>query len=105
MFKFNFNQEEDSTDENDTKETEIIGNGNLCQKHEFKTEIFEDMEILVFNPVPEIQLKYVDSAKTLSKMSNIPDYLNQNSDLVKNVYEGGLKIWECSHKVSVDVIR
>ena len=97
MFKFNFNQEESIIDdENDTKETEIIGNGSLCQKHEFKTEMPEHMEILEFNPVSEIQLKYVDSAKSLNQMKNLPEYLNENSDLVKNVYEGGLKIWECS---------
>ena len=98
MFKFNFNQEESIIDdENDTKETEIIGNGNLCQKHEFKNEMStEHMDILEFNPVSEIQLKYVDSAKSLNQMKNLPEYLNENSDLVKNVYEGGLKIWECS---------
>ena len=97
MFKFNFNQEESIIDdENDAKETEIIGNGSLCQKHEFKTEMPEHMEILEFNPVSEIQLKYVDSAKSLNQMKNLPEYLNENSDLVKNVYEGGLKIWECS---------
>ena len=38
----------------------------------------------------------VRCAKSLNQMKNLPEYLNENSDLVKNVYEGGLKIWECS---------
>ena len=97
MFKFNFNNEES----NDNLEIKVPkGNGHLCSKHEFiknDDEInVEEIQNFKVNENGKICLKYVNSTNVLSRMEQKPDYLNENSDLVKNVYEGGLKIWECS---------
>ena len=97
MFKFNFNNEES----NDNLEIKVPkGNGDLCSKHEFiknDDEInVEEIQTFKVTKNGKICLKYVNSANALSRMKQKPDYLNENSDLVKNVYEGGLKIWECS---------
>ena len=45
----------------------------------------------------DVVIKYVKSSDAINQIDEKPKYLEQNTDLVKNVYEGGLKIWECSH--------
>ena len=95
MFKFNFNVE-DSQNE-DSLLDKVTGNAEKCKVHEFNKneEISSNCEIQTMKISGSV-LKYVKSADALGQMKEKPEYLNENSDLVKNVYEGGLKIWECS---------
>ena len=92
MFKFNFNSDQNTESNQDN---EVAGQAEHCQKHELKPI---DTEIGVIEwKVADIVLKYVKSSDAINKIPEKPKYLEANTDLVKNVYEGGLKIWECSH--------
>ena len=94
MFKFNFNQEEEDKVENE----DIKGTPDSCKRHELRGQTVGDIVVIELKVENcDTVIKYVKSLDAINQIKNKPKYLEQNTDLVKNVYEGGLKIWECSH--------
>ena len=94
MFKFNFNQEEEET----VKNEDIKGNPDSCKQHELQGKTVGDIVVIEMKvEKSDTVINYVKSSDAINQIKNKPKYLEQNTDLVKNVYEGGLKIWECSH--------
>ena len=91
MFKFNFNQE-DSDEKLDLQNETEKGDAKKCIEHKLKV----DYDIAEQNVMETEGLRHVISAEAVKKIQEKPEYLSEKSDLVKNVYEGGLKIWECS---------
>ena len=104
MFKFNFNVDEKHDNERSLEISDDVkaGDPGKCRKHAIVPDIQISSEMLTFQASthgPEI--KFVKSSDVIDQMIDKPAFLNANSDLVKNVYEGGMKIWECSH----DLVR
>ena len=97
MFKFNFNQDEEQSENNE----DVQGNPDLCKRHDLQETVKDivviDMKVDSSDDVDDVVIKYVKSSDAINQIDEKPKYLEQNTDLVKNVYEGGLKIWECSH--------
>jgi len=102
MFKFNFNQDPDPGEKKTEELPENLekGDESRCVEHESVSENFEcEKGLQVIEEV--LGLKHIDCADVIGNMDSKPEYLNGNSDLVKNVYEGGMKIWECS----IDLVK
>lgn len=95
MFKFNFNLHSGEAVEISKLERDR-GEAQKCIEHEVECHVHPEIQILQTEG-----LSHVSSGDALDKMEAKPDYLSQQSDLLKNVYEGGMKIWECS----IDLVR
>ncbi|KAK9751295.1 Lysine methyltransferase [Popillia japonica] len=103
MFKFNFidkNTNEISSDSLETNQTVA-----LCSTQIFANETIPCLNISAsdlnyFNCTNNLIVKYLSTnyiIKCMKDQSNAIIYADRNhSDLVAGVYEGGLKIWECT---------
>ena len=92
MFKFNFNQNDDN-EEIVERTNGSVGDASKCVEH----IIMESKVVRKDSDIDSIEgMKVLKSAEVVRNMAKKPEFLNENSDLVKNVYEGGFKIWECS---------
>lgn len=113
-FRFNFRKPEGEINEWLSNETQIVNNEN-----EQKTEIFKNNSLRNFSEIiPDNSIKIIidqhkicnlkvgkyllsyicnDEIQNFSKSTNEIDILMKSqSDLIPGVYEGGLKIWECT---------
>lgn len=92
MFKFNFNNDEDSSDN---------------EKEMTTLPVIEAKEFIPENIVSTIKLELEKHSKNVTKVSEIKlissplfEYKSiqdiAHTDLKPNVYEGGYKLWECS---------
>ena len=88
MFKFNFNEEKNDEDE---VLTSLNGDPDKCKEHgqDFDKCLLDSLQVFEMEG-----LQYVNSAQVLQQMKDKPDFLNQQSDLVKNVYEGNYQKYQ-----------
>ncbi|XP_023290118.1 histidine protein methyltransferase 1 homolog isoform X2 [Orussus abietinus] len=107
MFKFNFSRDEIKEDKNVEQGTEASLAWLLAAKVQVPLESFNkirenygsDCDTTVFG---DCQLKLVPSEKIVEELKSkectcILQAEARHSDLLPAEYEGGLKIWECTH--------
>ena len=81
MFKFNFNQ--DATHQEDTEQLQDSlkkGDEKQCVEHKHFHEKYD----CAAEVIEVLGLKHINSAEVIDSMNTKPEYLKENSDLVKN---------------------
>jgi hypothetical protein len=112
MFKFNFSNAENITDYEhaiDKDSSNAVPNGNVS----FGTLDIDEISIpdldIILNDGENFKKFYLNESeyieyfqlndyneRLLTELNESLNEINKTSDLVKGVYEGGLKAWECS---------
>ncbi|XP_062549303.1 histidine protein methyltransferase 1 homolog [Armigeres subalbatus] len=104
MFKFSFNQPDETTETNDSaKKPEIHSAGYECEEVLLSDELNDGISINpdnlhVFPASEDILVEYLNCLSIPKEELGL-DILSadmDHSDLVPGRYEGGLKVWECT---------
>ena len=85
MFKFNFNQDAINQDANQEDSEELKdnfkeGDEKKCVEHKFFHEKYD----CAAEVIEVLGLKHINSAEVIDNMNTKPEFLKENSDLVKN---------------------
>nr|XP_053645551.1 histidine protein methyltransferase 1 homolog isoform X1 [Cherax quadricarinatus] len=108
MFKFNFNVETEDEIESSSVSSEQVINSKQwlpAQKHEVNSKHIQSLSldtVVEEVTIGQTKVKYLhmtDAIQNLQKAgvsSNISPAFEDHTDLVPAVYEGGLKVWECT---------
>lgn len=102
MFKFGFSNEEDSDNhEEETEKLTWFTASEIFVTEKNISKEFDPDDIIIIN-ICEVNLRLLSLDKTVSKLdvvkhNNIIKAESQHSDLLPAIYEGGLKVWECSY--------
>lgn len=105
MFKFNFLP--DAQDEKEVVEKKPVATSStstgICREHfaQDNCEMVESVQFLLDGG--KVVLKHVNSQAVTEKLLGkgkcglLEKTAHDHTDLIAGVYEGGMKIWECSH--------
>ncbi|KAG7174654.1 Histidine protein methyltransferase 1-like, partial [Homarus americanus] len=108
MFKFNFNLETEEQNDSPAVASESELNSQCwipAQKHEVLPTHLQSLSedtVIEAVTIDQTEIKYlnmnsaVERLKKLRVSTNLSTALTDHSDLVPAVYEGGLKVWECT---------
>ncbi|XP_056640563.1 histidine protein methyltransferase 1 homolog [Diorhabda sublineata] len=108
MFKFNFNKDENNFEDVNIESLETIYAQSkevlLEQSVNFVKFKLDKIETKVLK-LTNLSIKYICSETLVSALKEIPNVTedcilkaeHKHSDLIPAIYEGGLKIWECTY--------